>query len=64
MNDFPLIGEPSCAQRILGSPGGKHLGVARGKCTVESCFSLNKNDFEKRMTPFRRYFIRNCVEQS
>ena len=24
MNDFPVIGDPCYAHRILGSPGGKH----------------------------------------
>ena len=26
MNDFPVIGDPCFAHRILGSPGGKHFG--------------------------------------
>ena len=24
MNDFPVIGDPCFAHRIIGSPGGKH----------------------------------------
>ena len=63
MNDFPLIGDPSYAQRILGSPGGKHCKSLEGNLRSKAVF-WSKTDFGKRMTLFRCYFIRNGVEQS
>ena len=40
MNDFPLIGDPSYAQRILGSPGGKHCKSLEGNVRSKAVFSL------------------------
>ena len=39
MNDFPLIGYPCFAHRILGSPGGKH------------CESLQRNVWRGAVSP-------------
>ena len=30
MNDFPVIGDPCFAHRVLGSPGGKHCESLQG----------------------------------
>ena len=38
MNDIPVIGEPSCAQRILGSPGGKHWVLLEGNVRSKAVF--------------------------
>ena len=41
MNDFPVIGYPSFAHRILGSPGGKH------------CESLQRNVWGGVVSPLK-----------
>ena len=38
MNDFPLIGEPSCSQRILGSPGGNIWELLEGNVRSKAVF--------------------------
>ena len=38
MNDFPLIGDPSYAHRILGSPGGKHCKSLEGNVRSKAVF--------------------------
>ena len=63
MNDFPLIGDPSYAHRIMGSPGGKHCKSLGGNVRSKAVFST-KTLILGRVTLFRRYFIRNGVEQS
>ena len=47
MNDFPVIGYPSFAHRILGSPGGKHCeslqrNVWRGAVSLVKAVSLDR----------------------
>ena len=64
INDFPLIGDPSYAHRIMGSPGGKHCESLGGNVRSKAVFFDKNFDFGKRVTLFRRYFIRNGVEQS
>ena len=39
MNDFPLIGDPSYAHRIMGSPGGKHCKSLEGNVRSKAVFS-------------------------
>ena len=41
MNDFPVIGDPCFAHRILGSPGGKH------------CESLQRNVWRGVVSPLK-----------
>ena len=41
MNDFPVIGYPCFAHRILGSPGGKH------------CESLQRNVWRGAVSPVK-----------
>ena len=41
MNDFPVIGYPGFAHRILGSPGGKH------------CESLQRNVWRRVVSPLK-----------
>ena len=53
MNDFPVIGYPGFAHRILGSPGGKHCeslqrNVWRGVVSPLKAVSL---DIECRILP-------------
>ena len=53
MNDFPVIGYPCFAHRILGSPGGKHCeslqrNVWRGVVSALKAVSL---DIECRILP-------------
>ena len=48
MNDFPVIGDPCFAHRILGSPGGKHYeslqrNVWRGVVSPLKAVSLTEN---------------------
>ena len=47
MNDFPVIGDPCFAHRILGSPGGKHCeslqrNVWRGVVSLLRAVSLDR----------------------
>ena len=47
MNDFPVIGYPCFAHRILGSPGGKHFessqrNVWRGAVSPVKAVSLDR----------------------
>ena len=47
MNDFPVIGYPCFAHRILGSPGGKHCespqrNVWRGAVSPVKAVSLDR----------------------
>ena len=53
MNDFPVIGDPCFAHRIMGSPGGKHCeslqrNVWRGVVSPLKAVSL---DIECRILP-------------
>ena len=49
MNDFPVIGDPCFAHRIIGSPGGKHCeNVWRGVVSPLKAVSL---DIECRILP-------------
>ena len=41
MNDFPVIGDPCFAHRILGLPGGKH------------CESLQRNVWRRVVSPLK-----------
>ena len=41
MNDFPVIGDPCFAHRVLGSPGGKH------------CKSLQRNVWRRVVSPLK-----------
>ena len=41
MNDFPVIGDPCFAHRIMGSPGGKH------------CESLQRNVWRGVVSPLK-----------
>ena len=49
MNDFPVIGDPCFAHRILGSPGGKH------------CESLKRNVWGGVVSPLKAVSLdREC----
>ena len=49
MNDFPVIGDPCFAHRILGSPGGKH------------CESLQRNVWRGVVSPLKAVSLdREC----
>ena len=49
MNDFPVIGDPCFAHRILGSPGGKH------------CESLQRNIWRGVVSPLKAVSLdREC----
>ena len=49
MNDFPVIGYPCFAHRILGSPGGKH------------CESLQRNVWRGAVSPVKAVSLdREC----
>ena len=49
MNDFPVIGYPCFAHRILGSPGGKH------------CESLQRNVWRGVVSPLKAVSLdREC----
>ena len=49
MNDFPVIGDPCFAHRILGSPGGKH------------CESLQRNVWREVVSPLKAVSLdREC----
>jgi len=51
-----------CAKNS-GIARGQTLQVAKRKCMAESCFFVQKKDFEERLTLFRRYFIAKGLGQ-
>ena len=59
MNDFPVIGDPYYVHRILGSLGVQTLRVTREKCMAQSSFSVKSSVFRRRITYFRRDFVRS-----
>ena len=54
MNDFPVIGDPCFAHRILGSPGGTH------------CESLQRNVWRGVVSPFKAVSLdrEHCFQES
>ena len=59
MNDFPVIGDVSFEQRIVGSPGGKHCKSLKRNLWRRVVSSLKKSDFGQGMTYFSGNFVRS-----